>query len=148
MNLLTPKKEHKMVNYSELESAFMFVSMSPPHENSAYLNKETGDTYYVSMGGDSDELPDDFEENENYINIPHKNDLNLGRNLVFDFVEANLPGEFERVRRIFNSKGAYARYKDLLQTKGQLEVWYEFENQATERALREWCKENDVELAD
>lgn len=39
-----------------------------------------------------------------------------------------------------------ARYKVLLESKGQLEAWYEFENKATEKALRNWCKENGIEL--
>lgn len=137
-----------MINYSDLEMAFLFVSMSPPDENYAYFNKETGDTYYVSEFGDSDDLPDDFEENENYISIPHKNDLELGRNLVFDFVAANLPDAFEKVRSIFSSKGAYARYKDLLEYNGQLEAWYDFENKATEQALRQWCNDNDIKVTD
>ncbi len=134
------------MKYSDIEDAFMFVSMSPPDENYAYLNKETGEAYYVSSLGDSDELPDDLEENEKYISIPHKNDLNLGRNLVFDFISANLPNEFERVRGIFSRKGAYTRFKDLLESKGQLEAWYEFERKATEEALRGWCKENNITL--
>jgi len=96
--------------------------------------------------GDSDEVPDDLEENEKYISIPHKNDLNLGRDLVFDFISANLPAEYEQVRRMFSKKGAYARLKELLEAKGQLEAWYEFENKATEEALRSWCKENDISL--
>jgi hypothetical protein len=41
---LTRKGERELVNYSEIENAFMFVSMSPQHENSAYLNTETGET--------------------------------------------------------------------------------------------------------
>jgi hypothetical protein len=96
--------------------------------------------------GDSDELPDDLEEDEKYVSIPHKNDLNLGRNLVLDFVSANLSDEYEQVRRIFSRKGAYARFKDLLESKGQLEAWYEFERKSTEEALRGWCKENGISL--
>jgi hypothetical protein len=134
------------MKYSDVENAYMFVSMSPPDEHYAYLNKETGETYYVSTLGDSDELPDDLEENEKYISIPHKNDLNLGRDLVFDFISANLPAEYEQVRRMFSKKGAYARLKELFEAKGQLEAWYEFENKATEEALRGWCKENDIRL--
>jgi hypothetical protein len=66
--------------------------------------KETGETYYVSTLGDSDELPDDLDENEKYINIPHKNDLDLGRNLVFNFISTNLPGELETRQRNFPQK--------------------------------------------
>lgn len=134
------------MKYSDIEDAFLFVSASPPEENFAYLNKETGEAYYVSSFGDSDELPDDLEENDNYISVPHKNDLDLGRDLVFSFISANLPGEYERVRGIFSRKGAYARFKDLLEAKDQLEAWYEFERKATEKAIREWCKEKGIGL--
>jgi hypothetical protein len=58
------------MKYSDVENAYMFVSMSPPDEHYAYLNKETGETYYVSTLGDSDELPGDLEENEKYISVP------------------------------------------------------------------------------
>jgi hypothetical protein len=134
------------MKYSDIEDAFLFVSMAPPYENNAYLNTETGEMYYVSALGDSDELPDDLEKSDKYISIPHKNDLDLGRNLVFDFISANLPGELEQVRGIFRSKGAYARFKDLLDSKGQLEAWYEYEKKATEEALRDWCKKNNITL--
>ncbi|MEJ2697580.1 MAG: hypothetical protein P8013_13155 [Candidatus Sulfobium sp.] len=136
------------MHYSHIEDAFMFVSMSPPEENFAYLNRETGETYFVSTLGDSDELPEDFEENDKYMSIPHKNDLDLGRKLVFQFISVNLPDEIRRVQEIFGRKGAYARYKDLLESKGRLEDWYEFEDKATEKALREWCGDNGVELED
>ena len=134
------------MKYSDIEDAFLFVSAAPPFEHEAYLNKETGEAYYVSALGDSDELPDDLEDNEKYVSVPHKNDLTLGRDLVFDFISADLPSEFGRVRGFFNRAGAYARFKDLLESKGLLEVWYEFERKATETALRAWCKENSIGL--
>jgi hypothetical protein len=136
-----------MATYSEIEDAFLFVSSAPLFENDAYFNGETDEFYYVSALGDSDELPDDLEENDKYVSLPHKNDLDLGRELVFAFVSARIPGEFENVKRIFSRKGAYARYKDLLESREQLEAWYEFEKQATAKALRNWCKENDIALA-
>jgi hypothetical protein len=126
-----------MVSFSEIEDAFLFVSASPPFENSAYLNRETGEIYYESALGDSDELPDDLEDSDKYISIPHKNDFDLGRDLVFAFVSANLPDEYGKVRSFFSGRGAYARYKDLLESKGKLEAWYTFEKQSTETALRE-----------
>jgi hypothetical protein len=52
------------------------------------------------------------------------------------------------VRRIFKRKGAYARFKDLLQQKNALDRWYDFETKATEKALREWCDVNDVAIDD
>jgi hypothetical protein len=45
---------------------------------------------------------------------------------------------------VFRKRGAYARFKDLLHWKKALERWYDFENKATEAALREWCEVNDI----
>jgi Uncharacterised protein family (UPF0158) len=122
------------------------VSSAPPFENAAYLDRETGEVYYVSASGDSDELPGNVEEDDKYVSIPHKNDLDLGRELVFAFVAAEIPDEFESVKRIFSKKGAYARYKELLESKGRLEAWYGFEKQATEKAIRNWCEEEGIAL--
>jgi len=66
---------------------------------------------------DRDEWPDDADDEEKYLRIPHKKELDLGKPLVFDFVEEFLPDQFDNVRRIFKRKGAYARFKDLLQRK-------------------------------
>ncbi len=136
------------MKYSDIEDAFMFVSGSPQEENYAYVNKETGESYFISSFGESDELPDDLEENDKYLSVPHKNELNLGRDLVFDFVSIHLPGELKQVREIFNRKGAYSRYKDLLESRKMLQIWYEYEQKATEKALREWCRENNISLED
>lgn len=34
----------------------------------------------------------------------------------------------------------------VLEAKGQLEAWYEFEKRSTEEALREWCKREGIAL--
>ncbi len=35
---------------------------------------------------------------------------------------------------------ASARFKEMLESKGQLEAWYEFERKAAEEALHGWCR--------
>jgi hypothetical protein len=85
-------------------------------------------------------------ESEDAIEIPHKNDLGLGNQLVFDFARSHIPDDYGQVRDIFSRRGAYARYKEFLESKGFLQEWYDFEKEAQERALREWRKENRVEL--
>ena len=136
------------IKFDDIENAFLYVSMSHMLENQAILCKETGEIFYISEMGDSDDLPDDIDESDNYIEIPHKNELDLGRELVFRFVSEHLPEEYNRVAQVFRKKGAYSRYKDLLEHEGLLEKWYEFENDAQSKALREWCKENNIDLAD
>jgi len=45
-------------------------------------------------------------------------------------------------------RGAYQKFRALVTQRNVLDRWYEFEAKATERALREWCELNSVELAD
>jgi len=136
------------IRFGDIEDAFLYVSMGPMFGNQAMLSKETGEIFYISEMGDSDDLPDDIDESDSYVEIPHKNELDLGRELVFRFVSEHLPEEYNQVDLIFRRKGAYSRYKDLLEQKGLLDQWYEFENDTQSKALREWCIENNIELID
>ena len=97
---------------------------------------------------EEDECPDDLETSDRYIEIPHKTELDLGNNLALRFVEERLPGRYTDVDAFFRRRGAYARFKELLAAEGCLEEWYAFEAESTERALREWCKANEIHLAE
>lgn len=133
--------------FSDIEDAFFYVSSGPECEHEAVMNSETGEVYYRSDMSGMDEFPEDIEDDK-YIYIPHKNELNLGRDLVFRFIVQNMPEKLEEVERIFNKGGAYSRYKNLLERVGQLDKWYEFEKSETEKSLREWCAEESIELDD
>ena len=136
---------------SEIQDAFMFVNGSPYGESSGLLNKKTGEIYVHSdlcdTGELEDQLPKDYDASI-HIEIPHKNDLDLGRNLVFEFVEQFMPEDENKVGQIFSKRGAYSRYKDFLDSKDLLDKWYDFENKSELIALSQWCKENDIDLKD
>jgi hypothetical protein len=134
------------VSFSDIENAFIFVSMDQQFMHSAYLCKETGEIFYTSEMGDSDELPDDIDDPGKYITIPHKKELDLGKALVIEFTTEYLQEEVDRVHSIFRRKGAYSRFKDLLESKGVLEDWYEFENKRQTEALKQWCEENNIDI--
>ena len=93
-----------------------------------------------------EELPDDLETSDRYAILPHKNDLELGKRLVLDFVEREAPHLYDEVQDAFRRRGAYGRLKQLLQDAGILERWYAFENERTDEALKEWCAENGIKL--
>jgi hypothetical protein len=138
------------VKFEDILYAFEFVSMgNGSHE--AILCKRTGTVYShsydIEMEPSFDELPHDYEDDPNYIAIPDKRGLDLGKPLVLDFASEFLPDDFDEVRRIFSKRGAYAKFKDLLARRGALDRWYDFEAKATERALREWCEVNEIPLA-
>jgi hypothetical protein len=140
--------EDMQFEFGQIQNAFDFASCAPYGENEAFLRKDTGQIFLLSSMGDSDEFTDEDRESGEAVYFPHENDLDLGNQLAFDFVRTHLPADYDRVRRIFSSRGAYARFKQFLESKRKLQAWYDFENAAQETALREWCQENGIELAD
>jgi hypothetical protein len=134
------------IEFSDIELAFDFVSSDQMFMHSAYLCLKTGEIFYTSEMGDSDELPEDIYESDQYVEIPHKNEFGLGKPLVIDFTSRHLPDEIEEVYSIFRKKGAYSKFKNLLERKGLLDQWYSFEEKSRNEALREWCQENNIEI--
>jgi hypothetical protein len=139
------------VSFQEILGAFEFVNLNGGGLNHAYLCKQSGKIYWHAEFSDvdlEDELPSDIDDDEKYLAIPDKRELDLGKPLVLDFAAQFLPDDFDEVRRIFSRRGAYGNFKSLLARRTMLDQWYEFDRKETERALREWCEFNDVELAD
>ena len=134
------------VKFKDIEDSYDFVSFGPYGDHSALLDKTSGKIYWHSELGDCDEIPEDVSESGDTVEIPHKNDLGLGNQLVFDFVRSHAPNDYAAVEDIFDRRGAYARYKAFLESKGLLQKWYDFEEEAQGRALRDWCKDNGIEL--
>lgn len=137
-----------MIKFSDIQDAFFFVSSAGYGMHSAFLCKDTGKSFYRSEMGDFDEMDDEDLDLEKCIEIPHKNDLDLGQSLIFEFIQMHLPDDYDRVRQMFRRPGAYGQFKDLLDSKRVLEIWYAFEKQREEEALRRWCTENEIELSD
>jgi hypothetical protein len=111
---------------------------------------DTGAIYWVSETGaiEEEDLPDDLETSDRYIAIPHKNELDLGNNLALRFAEEQLPHRYASVEACFRHRGAYARFKELLAAAQCLDRWYAFEAESTQRALRNWCNANPIQLVE
>src|SRR6266576_210715 len=136
-------------DFQELLLSFEFVAGGGGlHE--AFLCRQTGKIHWRSETSDLDgieeELPDDVEDDEKYIAIPDKRELDLGKPLVLDFAREFLPDDFDEVRYMFSKRGAYKKFRALLIRRNVLDRWYDFETKATERALREWCELNSIEI--
>lgn len=131
------------VAWDEIFSAFEFVSFEEG-TNSAYLCRESGVVYYQSDYGDFEELPDDIEDGDKYIALPSPRDFDLGPRLVMRFAREEIPEHYDKIDEIFSRRGAYRRFKELLRRVNALEKWYAYENAAQEKALREWCAENEI----
>jgi hypothetical protein len=134
--------------FQEIEMAIDYVSFGSGVENTALLDKSTGEIHYHSELDDEDEIPDELWDSDNAVQIPHKNDLDLGNQLVFDFAMIHAPDDYEDVQDMFRRRGAYSRFKRFVESKNLLQRWYDFEKEAQEKTLRQWCKENEIELSD
>jgi hypothetical protein len=135
------------VKYDDLSAAFDFVSSAAPMEHDAFISLDTGTIYWISeLNPLEEEVPEDLETSDRYLAIPHKNDLDLGSDLALRFTAEELPGRYARVEEFFRHRGTYAHFKDLLVSEGCLDKWYAFEADCTERALKNWCTENDIDL--
>jgi hypothetical protein len=136
------------IPFDDIVSGFHFVSSGPPSEIRAILATDNGRVYFESAMGDSDELPDDMDDSQQYVEIPHKNELDLGAALVMRFSVERMPENVDEVRQIFSRKGAYARFRTFLEDHGKLDEWYQYEDLQTKTALKAWCAENQIELAE
>jgi len=137
------------VSIQDILTAVEYVSLGGVGEQQAYLCRPSGEIHlHAEFGDNFEELPDVIDDDEKYVALPDRRELDLGKKLVLDFIGGAMPDDFDEVRRIFSRKGAYARFRDLLWRRCMLQQWYDFENKATEKALREWCADNSIELSD
>jgi hypothetical protein len=132
------------MTYDDIENAFFFVSSGSPCENYAVIHRVTGESFCSSDFSDYDEMPEDVDENDDYLAVPHKNDLDLGKPLVISFVRQQCPEYLDRIFAIFSRQGAYRRYRDFLEEKDLLDAWYAYENNAIREALLKWAAENGL----
>ena len=135
------------IAYDDLEAALEWVSGSEAFGNAAYISKATGHVYYASSGVDvPEELPDDCDDPALYWSVPDTRALDLGSRLVHQFAEQHLPEHQHEVRDIFRRKGAYGRFKALLERLGALDAWHEFERSETASALLAWAQEEGMSV--
>lgn len=136
---------------AEIAEAFEFANTgSSMGQFFAFICKRTGKIYYQTDFPDAiemnDEVPDDVNDEEKYVALPDKRDLELGRPLVLDFAHEFLPDDFDDVRDFFSRRGGYRKFKALLARRGAIDRWHAFEAKATEQALRDWCALHSIEI--
>jgi hypothetical protein len=139
------------VSIGDITAAFEFANTGGNMgEFLAFVCKRTGKIYCQTDFPDAeemnDELPDDIEDEEKYVALPDKRELDLGKPLVLDFARQYLPDDLDDVRHFFGKRGAYGKFKALLARRGAIDRWHAFEAKATEQALRDWCALHSIEI--
>ncbi len=135
------------IEWQELLYAFTFVNAAKKGENGARLSLASGRIELQSVWTELwAEDSTTSQADAGTLDIPHKTDLGLGRDLVLWFVEEVIPDHLDEVAEIFQKRGAYARFRALLEEEGLTQQWYLFEAEAEQQALRNWCEENGVPI--
>lgn len=134
------------VNAFDLENAMILMD-DPSSE--AWVSLETGHVHIRSdLVGELEPLPDDIGEEGHYIPVPGQHTLELGRALVIDFVQRHMPSDEDEVRQIFRRAGAYGRFSALVDKRGLRDRWHAFREQRTLDAMRAWCEQYGLNLAE
>ena len=135
----------------ELILALDWVSDLSSSENMAFVCRESGRVYMTS---DEDfgeklepDLPSDIDDITKYAIVPSRQDLRLGKRLAVRFVQASLPERLEETYDMFAARGAYARFKNMLEVEQALDAWHAFEAEAIERELRDWAESEALAVA-
>lgn len=136
------------IRYFDLEAAFEWASTDAGFALRAYISKTDGRTYHT--GADyrppDEKLPEDLDDPQQYWSVPNKRDLDLGNRLALRYVEQALPEDLEDVYDFFRHRGAWGRFRDLIERRGHLKAWYAFSENATRSALLEWAKEEGLQV--
>lgn len=136
------------VKLRDVIDGFEFTNFAGGDEAMAYVCRDTGVVYCLTDDDSlNEDLPADIASSPRYLALPDKRELDLGRELALAFVQERLPDEYAAVMAFFRKSGAWARFKDVLLRRGQLDQWYAHEQAATEAALRQWCQDHGFDLA-
>ena len=142
-----------MFSYNNLYAAYEIANFRNDPEVMAYVNIK--DEKIVIL--ESEEFCESAERKKaeralkkgEWIELPQKSDLGLGRDLVFCFAEEHFPVNERRFfAGMFSRSDAYGNRHDFLECKGLLNKWHQFENAEEDKVLKEWLTGMEISFQD
>src|SRR4051794_24553948 len=110
------------VRFDELLTAYEMGNFMTFNEVRPSIDLDTGRIHVGSDDfeiGDADEM--EIEEDGDFLPLPSKYDLNLGKHLVFAFADTHMSEADAKVYSFFTRKGRYQRFKDFLDRRSMLD---------------------------
>lgn len=136
------------INLDELERAAMMVE-DGDGTVTALVSRETGMIHLLNDEYMDEEapMPSASGGNDGYVSVPSAGVLGIGDGLVLRFAALHLVEDQHTVRDLFRDRNTEG-FARLLQERGAAEAWERFHDDTTRAALRRWCEENGLQLAD
>ena len=141
--------EKKKLTIQELEEAYdMAQSDMDIYQIYIFISRSTREICFLSdVDEDIDEAEiERLDNDDNFVAIPDKIELDLGKSVVWEFVNREIPQFRQKVERFFKRPGAYSIFKSFLEDLNLLDKWYKFEENSTRDALLRWARENNIEF--
>jgi hypothetical protein len=135
------------VDAYDLEDAVLMVSEAGT-DAEAWVSLDTGEVHVRSELVDEAlaPLPQDIDSSARYVPVPRTSTLDLGLELVFDFADAAMPDDADRVRQMFKRPDAYRHFSELVGERGLTDRWHDFREAQTRAALAGWCEAHGLQL--
>ncbi|NLZ60910.1 MAG: hypothetical protein GX901_09650 [Lentisphaerae bacterium] len=127
------------------------LSADPMYE--LYINPESNEAESLLMPHyedysnveDIEILRQRIENEPGWIELPHRFELHLGRDLQLGFAGMHLSeNDKELVYSFFRGRGAYRRFSEHLVYLGKMEEWYVYKREEITRRLRKWLRVNEI----
>lgn len=135
------------MTFDVIDDAFHYVSNAPPGERAAWIQRGSGKVFLSSTKAGFDERPPGAAGDPDYLAIPHRFEIDPGKELMLEFAHAHCPRELRRIEGLFERSGAFRKVKDLFKQLGLLDHWQIFEEEQIAALLRQWCVAEGLELS-
>jgi hypothetical protein len=86
------------------------------------------------------ETPDD------YLPLPEKYDFNEYRIMEKFISRVIISKQSEMLSQSIKGRGAFRRFKTMLERLGLLDEWYKYRGQKLREFVEFWCKENEIDF--
>ena len=87
-----------------------------------------------------------LENQDEYLSLPEKYDFNEYRIIEKFVVRVVIPKQSQMLAQSIHGKGAFRRFKTVLERLGLVDEWYKLRGQKLLEFVEFWCKENKIDF--
>jgi len=87
-----------------------------------------------------------LDNQDDYLSLPEKYDFNEYRIIEKFIARVVIPNQSEILSQSIYGKGAFRRFKTVLEKLGLVDEWYKYRGQKLREFVEFWCKENKIDF--
>lgn len=87
-----------------------------------------------------------LENQGDYLSLPEKYDFNEYRIIEKFIARVNVTKQSEMLSQSIHGKGAFRRFKNVLERLELVDEWYKYRGQKLREFVEFWCRENKIDF--